>query len=266
MTWRIRGVCLGYYRGISTPAPREFLSAQTDVETSDSFEVGVRHYGETVQAELVGFFSDFSDSIVRDNIGGFGSLDDANAGSAEVAGVEFAVRWDPLASRNTDWRLPLRASATYTHAEVTSNSPLGCGVDLQRSRGWESPTLCSDTLAASAGVGLEYHGWGVYVDATYSGEMYGTASNSTQLRDSTGTPDARYGKMDAALLVDLSMSYQVNPKLRFIAGISNLTGEEAITSRLPYGARSNQPRTFFVGWRSASRCRPFWIDWVGMPQ
>jgi len=243
-TWSVFG---GYYRGISTPAPREFLSAQTDVETSDSFEVGVRHYGETVQAELVGFFSDFSDLIVRDNIGGAGSLDDANAGSAEVAGVEFAVRWDPLASRNTDWRLPLRASATYTHAEVTSNSPSGDAESIFSGARAGNRLPYVPEYAASAGVGLEYHGWGVYVDATYTGEMYGTASNSTQLRDSTGTPDARYGKTDAALLVDLSMSYQVNPKLRFIAGISNLTGEEAITSRLPYGARSNQPRTFFGG-------------------
>ena len=52
---------------------------------------------------------------------------------------------------------------------------------------------------------------------------------------------------DAALLVDLSMNYQVNSNVRLIAGISNLTGEEYITSRLPYGARSNQPRTFFGG-------------------
>ncbi|MCB1212556.1 MAG: TonB-dependent receptor, partial [Verrucomicrobiales bacterium] len=44
-TWSVFG---GYYRGISTPAPREFLRSQTEVETSDSLEVGVRHYGETV--------------------------------------------------------------------------------------------------------------------------------------------------------------------------------------------------------------------------
>lgn len=77
--------------------------------------------------------------------------------------------------------------------------------------------------------------------------MYGTAKNTSSLRDANGDPDARYGKTDAALTLDLSVHYQISDNVRLIAGVSNLTGEEYIVSRLPYGARSNQPRSYYGG-------------------
>jgi len=242
--WSLFG---GYYRGISTPAPREFLLDDTDVEQSHGYEFGVRHYGESVQAELIGFLTDFDNLIVRDSLGGAGSTEDSNVGSAEVYGLEFAARWDALAAARSDWRLPLRVGATYTHSEITSAAASGDAASIFSGGrpGHELPYIPEFT--ATAGLGLEYRGFGIYLDATYTGEMYGTASNSTEQVDFGGKPDARYGQTEDAIIVDLSMQYQVNENVRLVAGVSNLTGEEYITSRLPHGARSNQPRSYFGG-------------------
>lgn len=243
-TWSLFG---GYYRGISTPAPREFLRDGADLEQSNGYELGLRHYGTAVQAELVGFFTDFDNLIVRDNLGGAGSTDDANAGSAEVYGLEFAVRWDALASTGSDWRLPLRAAATYTHSEVTSASPSADAESIFSGGRPGSQLPYIPEFTASAGVGLEYRGFGLYLDGTYTSEMFGTALNTSSQRDFAGDPDARYGTTDSAIVLDLSLQYQVNENIRLIAGISNLTGEEYIVSRLPYGARGNQPRSYYGG-------------------
>lgn len=243
-TWSVFG---GYYRGISTPAPREFLRDGADLEKSNGYELGLRHHGSALQAELVGFYTDFDNLIVRDNLGGAGSDNDANAGSAEVYGLEFAVRWDALASTNSDWRLPLRASATYTKSEITSASGSADAESIFSGGGPGSQLPYIPEFAASAGIGLEYRGFGLYLDGTYTSDMFGTARNTNSQRDVFGAPDARYGQTDEALILDLSLQYQVNSSIRLIAGISNLTGEEYIVSRLPYGARSNQPRTFFGG-------------------
>jgi Fe(3+) dicitrate transport protein len=243
-TWSVFG---GYYRGISTPGPREALKDGANLEQSNGYELGLRHYGPALQAELAGFFTDFDNLIVRDNIGGAGNSDDVNGGSAEVYGLEFAVRWDALASTQSDWRLPLRASATYTHSEITSSSPSADAESIFSGGTPGSQLPYIPEFAASAGIGLEYRGFGLYLDGTYTSDMYGTARNTSSLRDSAGAPDARYGKTDSAVVLDLSVQYQINENIRLIAGISNLTGEEYIVSRLPYGARGNQPRSYYGG-------------------
>jgi Fe(3+) dicitrate transport protein len=242
--WNLFG---GYYRGISTPAPREFLRDGADIETSNGYELGLRHYGDALQADLVGFFTNFDNLIVRDNLGGAGNTDDFNGGSAEVAGVEFAVRWDALASTGSDWRLPLRTAFTYTHSEITSSSPSAEAESIFSGGRPGNQLPYVPEFTAAAGLGVEYRGFGLYLDGTYTSEMYGTALNNSNQRDFGGDPDARYGKTDDAIILDLSLQYQVNENIRLIAGISNVTGEEYIVSRLPYGARGNQPRSYYGG-------------------
>lgn len=243
-TWSLFG---GYYRGISTPAPREFITGAADVEKSNGYEFGVRHYGETVQAELVGFYTDFDSLLVRDNLGGAGGQDDGNAGAAEVYGLEFAARWDAMAKAGSDWHLPLRIAATLTQSEVKSDSPSGDAESIFSGARAGNSLPYIPEFTASAGLGVEYKGFGLYLDGTYTSEMFGTASNSSNLRNPAGKPDARYGKTDDAFLLDLSLQYQVHRNVRLIAGISNITGTEFIVSRLPYGARTNQPRSYYGG-------------------
>ena len=243
-TWSLFG---GYYQGISTPEPRQRIREGTRAEKSQGYELGLRHFGKAVQAEIAGFYTNFDDLLVRDSLGGAGNASDESVGGAKVYGVEAAIRWDSLSGTNSEWRLPLRASATLTQSEITTDTGSGEAESIFSGarKGNQLPYV--PEIVASVGFGVERGPFALHMDATYSGDMYGTGSNTSSLRDPDGKPDARFGKTDDAILVDLSLSYQLNENIRFVAGISNLLGEEYVVSRLPYGARSNQPRTYFGG-------------------
>ncbi|MBP7948716.1 MAG: TonB-dependent receptor [Verrucomicrobiales bacterium] len=237
----------GYCRGFSNPAPREFLKGDAQMELTDGFELGARYTGSGVQAQLTGFYTNFHDMVANEGLGGLGTIEDSNAGDARLYGIEGAIRWDPLQESRGDWRLPLRGSATWTHSEFTRGNPAADAGSIYSGAtpGNELPYV--PRFTASAGFGVEYRNFGLHLDSTFISEMHGTASNATDLRDINGNPDARYGKTDKAVIVDLSAHYQVNENIRLVFGISNLADKAYITSRLPQGARANQPRSFFAG-------------------
>ncbi len=236
-----------YYRGISNPAPREYLRGDAQMETGDGFELGVRHSGKTLQAHAAGFYTSVENMIANEGLGGIGTIEDSNGGDARLYGLEMAVRWDALGNTRSDWALPVRAAVTYTKSEFVAVSPKADARSIYGSArpGNEVPYVPEWT--ASVGIGVEHRRFDLHLDATWTSEMYGTANNKTNLRNPAGQPDARYGKTEDAFILDLSAGYMVNANVRLIAGISNLTDEAFITSRLSSGARANQPRSFYGG-------------------
>lgn len=236
-----------YYRGFSTPGPRASLLSGLEEELSDGFELGVRHYGDSVQAELVGFYTHFRNLIVQDNIGASGTTESTNGGDIEVFGMEASLRWDPMAGTGSAWSLPTRLSATYTHGELKSDADSASAESIFSGgrAGNEVPYIPEFNL--SAGIGIEYGDFGVYLDASFTPETFGTASNTTSLRTPQGTPDARFGKIDEALIVDLSARWQATDKIAILAGVSNLLGETYTSSRIPVGPRAGEPRAFYGG-------------------
>ena len=58
---------------------------------------------------------------------------------------------------------------------------------------------------------------------------------------------ARQGEIDSLLLLDLSAYYQLNENVKLIGGVSNLTDERGVVSRVPRGPRANQGRQFWIG-------------------
>ena len=236
-----------YYRGFSTPGPRASLETGLEEELSDGFELGARHYGDTLQAELVGFYTKFQDLIVQDKIGASGSPETSNGGDIDVYGVEAALRWDPMAGTGSAWSLPTRLSATYTHSELKTDSSSASADSIFSGgrAGNEVPYIPEFSL--SAGIGIEYGDFGVYLDASYTPETFGTASNTTSLRTPEGKPDSRFGKTDEALILDLSARWKATDNISVLAGVSNLLGEEYISSRIPLGPRAGEPRAFYGG-------------------
>jgi Fe(3+) dicitrate transport protein len=242
--WSVFG---GYYRGFSTPSPRDALAVGLDPETSDGFEAGVRHYGDTVQVELVGFFTKFSNLIVLDNSAASGTVESDNAGDITTYGLEAALRWDPLAASGSLWRLPIRLSGTLTSAELDSDSPSADGASIFSGgrKGNDVPYIPDFTIAG--GIGIERGRFGLYADATYTPAVYGTASNTTSQRNMSGVPDARFGKTDSAFVVDVTARCRLGDHATVFAGVSNVLNDEYIASRLPLGPRGGQPRMFFGG-------------------
>ena len=52
-----------------------------------------------------------------------------------------------------------------------------------------------------------------------------------------------------AAVFDLSASYRLSERITFYGRVDNLTSEEAIVGRQPYGARPNRDQSFGVGVR-----------------
>lgn len=237
----------GVYRGFSTPEPRARAKDNVDVETSIGYEAGLRHSSKGFRAEGTLFYTAFQDLLVIDNIGASGSGSSENVGDVDSYGIELAVHWDPGVQRDWAFNLPLRAGFTYTRAELdgdaSSSDPesiFSGGLD-----GNQVPYIPEYLL--TAGVGVEYGKFGLYLDANYVPEMFATASNTTSQLDPTGDPDARYGKTDSYFLMDLSAEYNITDQVRVFAGIRNLFDKEYISSRSPEGSRSGAPRMFYGG-------------------
>ena len=104
--------------------------------------------------------------------------------------------------------------------------------------------------------GLEFEKFSTYATITYVDDRFADARNSsaqlsaddpqtTTVNESVA--DARFGKLDSYVTVDLSAFYQVNDDLEIFARASNIFEEEYVTSHIPLGPRAGAPRLFSAG-------------------
>jgi Fe(3+) dicitrate transport protein len=123
----------GIYRGVSVPNPGGYI-AGTEEETSLGLELGLRHRREHLRGELVAFHTTFEDLIAPQvGIGAGGLAPSANAGEAEVYGLEALIEYDAGRAAGWAYGLPVYVSATWTHAEFTGipgNGRLGNSAGL----------------------------------------------------------------------------------------------------------------------------------------
>ncbi|MGB0991579.1 MAG: TonB-dependent receptor family protein [Akkermansiaceae bacterium] len=239
----------GIYRGVSTPSPGGYTQTnpakQTDEETSLSYELGWRYHNEDSHTafELTGFFTDFDNLIAPATGAGIG--DPANGGQAEVYGIEAQLTYDPASAAGKGYRMPMYISATWTQATLQSNLAADSGnifTDFQGGdeTGNDIPYIPEWKIAA--GIGIDFEKWGANLDATWTSSMYGTGGNH-----SNPVTSSREGKVDEALLFDLSGWYQLNENWKLVGGIQNILDEENIVSRLPEGPRNGRGRHIYAG-------------------
>lgn len=233
----------GIYQGVAAPGPESYLVTGTENEESIGFELGYRYRKDSLNAEVIGFLTDFSQLISTD--AGFGFTNTSqNAGEAQVYGLESIVQYDPGVEHGLAFGLPMYVSATYTVAEFTG-TPLvaggGDGVYAGARDGNEIPYVPEWKLAA--GIGVTGEKWEVRLDANYMGSTWGSGFND----DVNPTPTIRDGKIPALLLFDLTADYQVNENVKLLAGVLNVLDERKMVSRIPEGPRANAPRMIFGG-------------------
>jgi Fe(3+) dicitrate transport protein len=235
-------VFAGIYKGISVPGPRSVLEAGIDTEESIGYEVGVRHrdVDAGLQAELVGFLTDF-DNLIGAAAGlGQDGESGTNAGEAEVYGIEFLVGKDLAAGQSHS--IPVHFSATWTQAELKNALSEGGAEDIWAGGVAGAAMPYTPEWKLATGIGIETEKWGAFLDLSYVSEAFGTADNLSE----PGT-SSRQGLVDEAFLVDLSGYIQVQEGLRLVGGVQNLFDEGYISSRLPEGPRSGAPRQFYMG-------------------
>lgn len=221
----------GAHKGFTAPSN----SPNVDEETAINYELGFRYNRGSFSAEVIGFLSDY-DNILGECTASSGSdcvIGDAfNGDAATVAGVEVLVSAD--LSQSGSYSIPVSLSYTMIDGEFDTNI---ADTDFfgSVSKGDPLPYLPENQFLAS--IGFVKNNWGAYLSGNYVDEVCVRASCNA------------FEKTDDTFTVDLSANYQFSDALNFYARVENLTSEEDILGRQPYGARPNKDRTVTAGLR-----------------
>jgi Fe(3+) dicitrate transport protein len=219
----------GIHRGFTAPSN----APDVNEEESINYEAGIRYAGSRLYLDTAVFFTDY-DNILGECTSSSGAdceIGDAfNGDAASITGLELLVDYD--LSRSDAYSVPLLFSYTHLDGEFDSDiADTDFFGDVER--GDPLPYIPENQFLLS--LGLERNAWATYVSVNYSDEVC--------VRASCGP----FERTDESTVVDLSARYTLNNHVSFFGRIDNLTSEEAIVGRQPYGARPNRDQTFNLG-------------------
>ena len=221
----------GIHKGFTAPSN----APDVDEEESINYELGLRFNDDRVSAEAIYFLSDY-DNLLGECTASSGSdctIGEAfNGDAATVQGIElhFAANLAP----HRDFSLPLTFNYSWIDSEFDSDI---ADTDFfgRVCEGDPIPYIPEHQFNVS--LGYEKNRWSGFVNVNYVDEVC--------VRASCG----RFEKTDDALTVDLSAHYAFSDTMGLYAKVENITGEEDIMGRHPYGARPNKDRTATLGVR-----------------
>ncbi|GLS28112.1 TonB-dependent receptor family protein [Marinibactrum halimedae] len=225
---------LGFLAGVNKGfSPAGATSGEeTDAEEATNFEYGLRYQTALINAEVIGFFSDYTNLLGRCrasdtdcNIG-----EEFNGGSVEVAGVE--VYGEILLPLSDTIEFPINVNYTYTESAFQSSFTSSFSQWGDVREGDELPYLPEHVGRIQFGARTTQ--WEAYLALNYQSEMRDQAG-SLNIDDVLHT--------DAYTTADVSATWNVNAQWMLQLAVDNLTNEEAIVSWRPFGARPNRPRT-----------------------
>lgn len=207
---------------------------QQEPETSINYETGVRFGSGQLFAELVGFYSDFSDQAENCSVATPCSNGAESGtfvtGEAVVSGLEFQL------SNTFDWgrfTVPVHLSYTHTNAEITADSEVSNALD-----GDELANIPANMF--SLRVELDNNaGWRNYAVAKYTDEVCVSLGCNRS--------DSEFDQTESLFVVDFVSRYDLSSATSVYAKIENLFDEQVIVARTPIGARPNKPQTASVG-------------------
>lgn len=239
----------GVYRGFSVPGPRSAArpGRELDEETSISLESGIRFDNRKgLFTEFIVFNTEFDDLITIDNIA-TGSSNPQNIGEARSRGLEAIIGWDPSAKAHARFKAPIAFSATYTDAEFKSNStdPNAESIFSGALIGNAFPYVPEWQFNLAGD--LEFDTFRLSANLNYTDSTFGSGSNTDQERNPSGSPDARFGRIDSLLIADFSASYFINEHAEVFINITNIFDEQKLAGRLTDGPRPNAPRQTSAG-------------------
>jgi len=219
----------GVHKGFSTPSS----DPDTREEQSVNYELGFRYQRDGLGLDVVGFWNDYDNllGLCTNSSGGdceFGEVFEGDAVTAR--GIESTLTWRRSLLR--DWQFVVDASYTFTDATFdTDIADTGFFGDVQD--GDDLPYVPDHQAVAT--IGLEHPRYGVSLRTAFTDEMC-----------VQGGCD-RFLRTDDLLTFDLSGRFRAREGLEVFAVLENLTDQEEIVGRHPYGARGNKPRAFRIG-------------------
>jgi len=230
-----QGLLVGVNKGYVPNSPGQ--ANNIDPEESWNYEFGWRYNTDNIQGEVIGFYNDYSNlkGACTFSSGCNETLDqEFNGGEVDVIGIE--------ASTNLSWQLtdsltvPLKVAYTYSKSEFQNSFDSTFSQWGSVEAGDELPYLPAQQVSIETG--LQGEQWQASLLFKYLSEMSEAAGSNTELE----------GLMtDELLQVDFSSWYQVNDSLKLYGKIDNITDEDVIVSRRPFGARPGKPRQVIIG-------------------
>jgi Fe(3+) dicitrate transport protein len=225
----------GVHRGF-VPA-----TGTTRPESSVNYEAGGRWRSAHVAADLIGFFSDYSNlkgTCTQSSGCDAGMLDDEyDGGRVHVRGAEAQVALD--LDLGGGLHAPLTGAYTFTgsafrHGFASEFAGWGA-VEV----GDELPYLPPHQASLAAAVEAPH--W----------TIGGAASWHAAARDLPGQGAiAADERGDSLLTIDVSMHLRFHPRAELYLTCDNLLDEQVVVARRPYGVRPNAPRLFTLGYKA----------------
>lgn len=226
----------GVHRGFAPPGPGS--NDSTEAEHSINYEVGVRYNAGPMNAQAVGFFSDYNNILGTSTLatGDEGGGDQFNGGAVNVFGVELSADVDPLRGQGLPVSLPINVAFTYTSAEFQTAFESDFDPWGTVEEGDELPYLPKVQVFGSVGI------------AAFGAHMNLTAQYQSEMRTVAGQGDAPASETtDSYFVLGASGEYYFAQGTSLFAGVRNLLSERYIVARRPAGARPGLPRTFLAG-------------------
>lgn len=223
----------GVHKGFSPPgnAPGE------KPEKSTNFELGSRFANGKLTGEFIGYFNDYTNLLGSDLAasGGTGSLDQFNAGSVHVSGIELLLNYNftpPEAS------IQLPFSFAYTLTNAFFQSSFGSDEDIWGvvNFGDRVPYIPKNQWTLTAR--LEHNRYEINLSSRFNG-AFAIQAVSSLVGFSEDVP--------SNFIVDFFARYHINKQLRLTAQIVNLFNEVYLASRVPAGFRPGHPFGLTLG-------------------
>jgi len=229
------GALVGVNKGYVPNSPGQ--DSSIDPEESWNYEFGLRYSNSTTNAEVIGFFNDYSNLKANCTFAN-GCSDELgqefNGGEVNIYGLEASLH----TRVNLTKRLSMPIKIAYTHTQSAFQNSFQSTFSQWGSvtEGDSLPYLPENQLSVE--VALAQTNWQVSVLLKYVEAMQEAAGTSTEL---TGyyTDDIQQ--------VDVSSWLQINDSLKVYGKIDNLTDEAVVVSRRPFGARAGKPRQATIG-------------------
>lgn len=231
----------GVHKGFGPTGAR--ATDDTEPEESLNYEAGARFEGRGYKAQIIGFFSDYTNVLGRSTLSNSesGSGDIFNGGEVDVFGVELLAEYDPLASA-ASLSLPIRLTYTFTNAEFRTAFESDFEPWGTVTIGDKLPYIAPHQLQLRAGLSRDR--WFAHVDLRWQTAMR-TAAGQGVVPAGEGT--------DAYAVVGFMGRYAMTRWVSIFVSGENLADAEYIVARRPAGPRPGLPRTISAGVRVSNR-------------